>query len=153
MFLVIPNGRKTEKLSTMLLSKPQMYSPWCVPTEPGRCQQLTLGFRTPKFKFAENPETRRSAHEGYDNRLAMNAPLFAKALDLRRQIAKLLQYPTWADYRTEVKMVKTAANVRTVCVFLNTGDTFIQRRITRLVPRRLTEKTPPCWGEGPRNVA
>ena len=81
-----------------------------------------------KFKFAENPETRRRAHEGYDNRLAINAPLLDKVLDLRRQIAKLLGYPTWADYRTEVKMVKTAANVHTVRVFLEIGDTHAETR-------------------------
>lgn len=124
-FLVIPNGKKTGKPSMMLLSKPQMYSQWCVRTEPSGYQKLTLESQTPKFKSAENPETRRRAHEGYDNRLAVNAPLFANALDLRRQITKLLRYPTWADYITEVKMVKTAANVRTVCIFLNINGTLI----------------------------
>ena len=99
------------KHSTTSPSKLRISSHWYVAIESGRCQQLTLELRTLKFKFAENPETRRRAHEGYDNRLAINAPLLEKALDLRRQIAKLLGYPTWADYITEVKMVKTAANV------------------------------------------
>jgi len=52
--------------------------------------------------------------------LAINAPLLEKVLDLRRQIAKILGYSTWADYITEVKMVKTAANVNTVRAFLMT---------------------------------
>ena len=38
----------------------------------------------------------------------------SKFLDLRRQIAKLLGYPTWADYITEVKMVKNAKGVKEV---------------------------------------
>ncbi|KAI0771258.1 Metalloprotease [Trametes elegans] len=66
----------------------------------------------PLFKFAENPQTRRTAYEKYENRLAINAPLMAKFLDLRRQIAKILGYPTWADYVTEVKMVKNAKGVK-----------------------------------------
>lgn len=37
-----------------------------------------------------------------------------KMLALRRQIAALLGYDTWADYRTEVKMVKTGQNVKEV---------------------------------------
>ncbi|KAF9468572.1 hypothetical protein BDZ94DRAFT_1153665 [Collybia nuda] len=62
----------------------------------------------PIFKFAENPETRRRAQEGHESRLEINVPLLSKALDLRRRIAKLLGYDTWADYITEVKMIKTA---------------------------------------------
>lgn len=65
----------------------------------------------PVLKYAENPETRRRAHESYDARLAINEPLLSKALDLRRRIARLLGYKTWADYITEVKMVKSAQNV------------------------------------------
>lgn len=65
-------------------------------------------------KFAENPDTRRKAYEGFENRLAINVPNMSKFLDLRRQIAKLLGYPTWADYVTEVKMVKNAKSVKEV---------------------------------------
>jgi metallopeptidase MepB len=41
----------------------------------------------------------------------MNAPLFVKLIDVRRKIAKLLQYPTWADFVTEEKMIKNARSV------------------------------------------
>lgn len=58
-----------------------------------------------------NPETRHRAHDAYESRLAPNVPLLARALALRRQIAALLGYATWADYATEPKMVKTGAGV------------------------------------------
>ena len=73
-----------------------------------------LWFQILKFKFAENPETRRRAYEKFEDRLAINIPLLEKVLDLRRRITKLLGYSTWADYVTEVKMIKSAANIRTV---------------------------------------
>ena len=90
-----------------------------------------------QFKFAENPETRRRAQEGHESRLQINVPLLSKALDLRRRIAKLLEYDTWygllyisfdlrtlivteirADYITEVKMIKTSKGVVEVCFWL-----------------------------------
>ncbi|TBU62281.1 metallopeptidase MepB [Dichomitus squalens] len=84
-------------------------------TEDGK-DVYDITFKTPDilpvFKYAENPETRRTAYEKYENRLAINKPIMAKFLDLRRQIAKLLGYPTWADYITEVKMVKNAKGVK-----------------------------------------
>lgn len=64
-----------------------------------------------QFKFASNPETRRRASSAFEGRLAINVSLFDKAMELRRKIAKILGYKTWADYITEVKMVKTAENV------------------------------------------
>jgi Zn-dependent oligopeptidase len=67
-----------------------------------------------QFKFAQHPETRRRAHESYEARLAINVPLLDKALELRRKIASLLGYPTWADYITEVKMIKNARGVTEV---------------------------------------
>ena len=70
-----------------------------------------------QFKFAENPETRRRAYAGYESRLAINKSVMSKFLDLRRKIAKLLGYPTWADYITEVKMAKTAKGVKEVCIY------------------------------------
>ncbi|KAG2069924.1 zincin [Suillus decipiens] len=73
-------------------------------------------FKTPDifpiFKFANNPATRRSAQEAYDDRLKQNVPLLEKALDLRRRIAAMLGYDTWADYITEVKMVKSGKNAQ-----------------------------------------
>jgi Zn-dependent oligopeptidase len=90
----------------------------------GSCgyQRLIPELSILKFKFAENPGTRQQAYDRYENRLAINAPLLDKVLGLRRQIAKLLGYNTWADYITEVKMVKNAASVQTVRVFLKTAD-------------------------------
>ncbi|EIW59235.1 Metalloprotease [Trametes versicolor FP-101664 SS1] len=62
-------------------------------------------------RYAENPETRRVAYAAYESRLAVNAPILSRIFDLRRQIAQLLGYASWADYVTEVKMVKTGQAV------------------------------------------
>ena len=67
-----------------------------------------------QFKFAETPTTRQLAQEGYENRLEINVGLLDKALDLRRRIASLLGYKTWADYVTEPKMIKTGKGVQDV---------------------------------------
>jgi hypothetical protein len=67
-----------------------------------------------QFKFAENPTTRQLAQEGYEARLEINVGLLDKALDLRRRIASLLGYKTWADYVTEPKMIKTGKGVQDV---------------------------------------
>ncbi|KAJ7288403.1 metallopeptidase MepB [Mycena rebaudengoi] len=81
----------------------------------GSTELFDVTFKTPDifpvFKFAESPETRQRAYEGHESRLEINVPLVDKFLGLRRQIAKILQYPTWADYRTETKMVKTGKGV------------------------------------------
>ncbi|KAI0050406.1 metallopeptidase MepB [Auriscalpium vulgare] len=70
----------------------------------------------PVIQNADNPETRRRAQESFGCRLPQNVPLLERALELRRKIAALLGYPTWADYVTEVKMVKNASNAE---AFLN----------------------------------
>ncbi|KAJ8501920.1 hypothetical protein ONZ51_g322 [Trametes cubensis] len=66
----------------------------------------------PVNRFAENPETRRIMYEAFEDRLAVNEPVLSKVLDCRREIAELLGYRTWADYATEIKMVKTAKGVK-----------------------------------------
>ena len=53
-------------------------------------------------------------YEAFEDRLAVNEPVLSKVLDCRREIAKLLGYQTWADYATEIKMVKTAKGVEQV---------------------------------------
>jgi len=44
--------------------------------------------------------------------LELNAPLLDRALELRRNIAALLGYKTWADHATEIKMVKSGDNIK-----------------------------------------
>ncbi|KDR82739.1 hypothetical protein GALMADRAFT_238246 [Galerina marginata CBS 339.88] len=83
-------------------------------TEDGK-EVYDVTYKTPDifpiFKFAENPNTRQRAQEGHESRLAVNTPLLDKVLELRRKIASLLGYKTWADYITEVKMIKTGKGV------------------------------------------
>ncbi|KAF8494463.1 hypothetical protein F5888DRAFT_1908310, partial [Russula emetica] len=66
----------------------------------------------PLFKYAQSAETRRRAYESYETRLELNAPLLDRTLELRRNIATLLGYKTWADHVTEVKMVKSGDNIK-----------------------------------------
>lgn len=40
-----------------------------------------------------------------------NIALLDRAVEIRREIAALLGYDSWADYVTELKMVKRGANV------------------------------------------
>ncbi|KAJ3555465.1 hypothetical protein NM688_g2565 [Phlebia brevispora] len=83
-------------------------------TEDGK-EVYDVTYKTPDifpiFKFAENPETRKRAYEGYESRLSINVTILDRVLALRRQIASMLGYDTWADYVTEVKMVKNAKGV------------------------------------------
>src|SRR3982751_1294931 len=73
---------------------------------------------------AKREETRKRLLIEHDN-LARdeNVPLLEKILPLRDDIAKKLGYNSWADYQTEVKMVKNAA---TAIGFLEKPKTGLQ---------------------------
>jgi len=59
---------------------------------------------------ATREETRKKLLIEHDNLARdQNTPLLEKILPLRDDIARTLGYKTWADYQTEVKMVKNAA--------------------------------------------
>ncbi|EJD34813.1 zincin [Auricularia subglabra TFB-10046 SS5] len=77
--------------------------------------KLELSYKQPDLmpllRYARNPATRRAAWTGDESRVAINVPIFEKVVELRRKIAALLKYPTYADYVTEVKMVKTGQAV------------------------------------------
>lgn len=63
----------------------------------------------PAMEYVKNEQIRKMLYKAYSSRCAENnTPLFEKAVNLRYQIAKLLGYPTHADYKTEVKIVKNA---------------------------------------------
>ncbi|KIJ66993.1 hypothetical protein HYDPIDRAFT_174274 [Hydnomerulius pinastri MD-312] len=81
-------------------------------------------FKTPDifpiFKYANSPNTRQSAHEAYEARLAINVGHLNTAIRLRREIAEILKYDSWADYITEVKMVKSAQKAKEFLAELKT---------------------------------
>lgn len=66
---------------------------------------------------AKNPETRRRIALAYQQRgTENNVKLLEQAVALRAQIAKLLGYANWGDYKTDSKMAKTS---RAVMEFLD----------------------------------
>jgi len=66
---------------------------------------------------ASNSEARRKWLLAYNNRGGKaNTDLLEQAISLRQQIAKLMGYTTWADYRTQGRM---AMDAKTVLGFLN----------------------------------
>ena len=67
-----------------------------------------------QYKHARNPETRRRTLQASESKLEINVPLLEKALNLRRKLAALQQYETWADYVEEIKMIKTSQAVKDV---------------------------------------
>uniref|UniRef100_A0A023FXA5 Putative thimet oligopeptidase ixodes scapularis thimet oligopeptidase n=1 Tax=Amblyomma parvum TaxID=251391 RepID=A0A023FXA5_AMBPA len=67
----------------------------------------------PIMKMAADPETRRKVNHACESRcIKENIPLLEKAISLRHKKAQILNYPTHADYVTEMLMVRSAANVR-----------------------------------------
>ena len=60
------------------------------------------------LEHAKNPEVRRRAYL-IRNELAKekNVPLMAHIVQVRTEIARRLGYKNWADFQTEIKMVKT----------------------------------------------
>ena len=71
---------------------------------------------------AKSEETRKKLLIEHDNLAReQNIPLLEKILPLRDQIAKKLGYKTWADYQTEIKMVKNAAAATDFLERLKTG--------------------------------
>ncbi len=64
----------------------------------------------PYIREADDRALRRRMQHKFWNRAAeANTPLLAEAVALRREIAELLGYPTWADYAMEIKMADPAA--------------------------------------------
>jgi len=75
---------------------------------------------------ARREDTRKKLLIEHDNLARTeNIPLLQKILPLRDDIAKKLGYKSWADYQTEVKMVKNAA----------TAIDFLERLKTGLQPK------------------
>ncbi|EDV27240.1 uncharacterized protein TRIADDRAFT_22587 [Trichoplax adhaerens] len=67
----------------------------------------------PCMKKATNPETRRKLETAFNSRCKdENAAIMEELVELRQKQADLLGYAVHADYITEIRMSKTAANVK-----------------------------------------
>ena len=58
----------------------------------------------PQYKFAKSPETRRRAAIAAERRLANNVEILDEIVTIRRRLAEILKYHTWADFVTEEKV-------------------------------------------------
>lgn len=65
----------------------------------------------PTLKYATNVETRRKVFVANENKVNQNVPLFREAILLRDEMARLLGYPTYAEFVIEDKMMKSAKKV------------------------------------------
>lgn len=65
----------------------------------------------PTLKYATNTETRRKVFVANENKVNQNVPLFREAMLLRDEMARLLGYPTYAEFVIEDKMMKSAKKV------------------------------------------
>jgi len=77
-------------------------------------QYLVKATVTPQFmavmQNARSEESRRRMKEArYSVAMDVNGPILDEIVRLREEIADLLGYDTWADYKTEPKMAETAA--------------------------------------------
>jgi len=65
----------------------------------------------PVMRYVENEQIRRTVYSAFNMRCQKdNLPLFDRAVKLRYQIANILGYETWADYATEIKVIKNSKN-------------------------------------------
>jgi oligopeptidase A len=91
---------------------------------------LQLPSYMPFMQYAENRELRRDIYTAFVSRATGgeydNAPLIDRILSLRRELASLLGFANFADYRLETNMVKSG----------DAALTFV---------RDLTERTLPYW--------
>lgn len=76
-----------------------------------------------------NPETRKKMNIAYDSRVgAKNIKLLEQAILLRQQIAKIMGYKTWADYRIDGRMAK---NSKSALALLNSLRVKLKPRLKR----------------------
>ena len=73
---------------------------------------LTYPSYIPFMKFSNSESARKELYTLYNNRAATKNPeVLIKVLMLRQQMAELLGYKTYAEYRTGDRMAKTPQNV------------------------------------------
>ena len=78
------------------------------------------------METAKSPETRKRMMLAYTNRAVdKNLDIIKDVIPLRNEIAELIGYKTWADFRTDGRMAKNSKNV---LQFLNGLRTKLEKR-------------------------
>ncbi|RTG86053.1 thimet oligopeptidase [Schistosoma bovis] len=66
----------------------------------------------PIMQKASNPETRRTLETAFNSRCVKeNSPILKRLMELRKERATILGFPTHADFMLDLRMAKTALNV------------------------------------------
>ena len=80
---------------------------------------LSRSIITPFLKFSPNRELRKQAHQAWVSRGMQkeetdNRPIARETLTLRRQMADLLGYKNFAEFKLETEMAKKPENVESL---------------------------------------
>ncbi|GMM36332.1 hypothetical protein DASC09_036570 [Saccharomycopsis crataegensis] len=65
----------------------------------------------PVIKYAKDPQTRRTAMLGNQNKVGQNAAILKQAIVKRAELANVLGYKSYSEYVLEERMTKTPENV------------------------------------------
>ncbi|MBS2014006.1 MAG: oligopeptidase A, partial [Deltaproteobacteria bacterium] len=89
---------------------------WLATHKPNDAGKIVLTTDYPDYypvvTYAKDRKVALELHKQFDNRAAdTNIAVLEKILTLRGEKAKLLGYPTWADYVLEPRMAKSSKNV------------------------------------------
>jgi thimet oligopeptidase len=108
---------------------------WFVPTKQKDENNYNVTLKYPDYNpamdFVKSSDVRHKLWLSYGNRCKdTNVDLFDRAVKLRYQIAKLLGYPNHADYKTEVKIIKTGQNAYDFLQKMNSNFTVAYQRDT-----------------------
>jgi len=107
-------------------------------TDAGRLVTLNYPDYVPFMQNAENADARRRLEQLFNNRCAgANIKLMEDAIALRRKIAKLLGYSTFADYVLADRMAK---NSETVFEFMDRTQAKLKRKGRKELRARLKLK-------------
>ncbi|KAK4472091.1 hypothetical protein MN116_005461 [Schistosoma mekongi] len=111
---------------------------------PSGKRQVTLKYPHyfPIIQKASNPETRRKLESAFNSRcIKENTPILKRLIELRKERATILGFPTHADFMLDLRMAKTADNVDK---FLNNVGSKLEKAQRKETARLLELKKEEC---------
>jgi thimet oligopeptidase len=97
---------------------------------------------TPILEYCTNQETRKLMYLAYNTRCPENKVILEELITLRYFVAKILNYDNFADYVTEIKIIKSSKNALSFLENLNKmfGNLYDQEREDLLKFAKLLNK-------------